>query len=288
LAERDEAVRSTADDLRNLLDNQLAVVEEAADDLERDLDGSLHLARVALRRLRGSLVLFGGLLHETPARALRQELSWLAGCLGPARDAQVLLDRVRAAVAARDLENGDGLAALFRQRYDDAAAVASEAVGSERCTALLERLHDARTTLVAPVATMPYALAELVAGELDQLAVALQEIVPEPAGPDHDVHLHELRKTVKRVRYAREATGEIAGRAAGGPVDTSLKELQDLLGSHQDAVLMRRLLDEVGTAGLDDTVRQLAAAEERAISDSAGRLAEAVGRLVSAMRVDGR
>ena len=55
----------------------------------------LHQARVATRRLRAVLRAAEPLLDPDWTQALRTELSWLAEALGPVRDLDVLLERLR-------------------------------------------------------------------------------------------------------------------------------------------------------------------------------------------------
>ena len=59
---------------------------------------ALHQSRVAIRRLRAGLGLFGPLFeHDAQAEVLNAELKAAANALGPARDAHVLLGRLTAA-----------------------------------------------------------------------------------------------------------------------------------------------------------------------------------------------
>ena len=60
----------------------------------------LHQLRVATRRLRAFLRAARPLVDREWAESLREELGWLGGHLGPARDLDVMLDRLRAEVAA--------------------------------------------------------------------------------------------------------------------------------------------------------------------------------------------
>ncbi|GAC1405161.1 MAG: inorganic triphosphatase [Novosphingobium sp.] len=61
---------------------------------------ALHQSRVAIRRLRAGLGLFGPLFeHDAQAEVMNLELKAAADALGPARDAHVLLERLAAAPA---------------------------------------------------------------------------------------------------------------------------------------------------------------------------------------------
>jgi triphosphatase len=54
----------------------------------------VHQMRVGIRRLRAAMSLFGVLLRDPQTAAIKNELKWLAGELGPARELEVLLNRV--------------------------------------------------------------------------------------------------------------------------------------------------------------------------------------------------
>ena len=60
----------------------------------RDRRTRLHRMRVATRRLRSALATFRPLLDRTRTDPLREELRWLAGVLGAARDAEVMHARL--------------------------------------------------------------------------------------------------------------------------------------------------------------------------------------------------
>ena len=69
----------------------------------------------------------------------------------------------------------------------------------------------------------------------------------EPPGPERDEQLHEMRKAAKRLRYAAEVAPPGAGRQAKRLVK-QVKAVQELLGEHQDSVVARGLLRELGAA----------------------------------------
>src|SRR5258708_6250751 len=58
-----------------------------------DAEG-LHQARVSLRRLRAAISLFSDMLHNKQTDAIKRELKWLTGEFGPAREADVFVERV--------------------------------------------------------------------------------------------------------------------------------------------------------------------------------------------------
>jgi CHAD domain-containing protein len=88
-----------------------------------------------------------------------------------------------------------------------------------------------------------------------------------PADPgDLDPWLHEIRKAAKQLRYAAEA---VQG-AFGSPATTlacAAEQLQEVLGEHQDSVIARQALCDIGlriknTAGAADAIAYLDAREQ--------------------------
>jgi CHAD domain-containing protein len=90
--------------------------------LQRRNSEALHQARVALRRLRSAFSLFRPLLIGDGPKRIQEELRWLAGVLGEARNLDVLLMKakdsdLRAKLKdARNKAHGDAVEALESAR----------------------------------------------------------------------------------------------------------------------------------------------------------------------------
>ena len=206
----------------------------------------LHQTRVATRRLRALLRAAAPLLDPAWTESLRTELAWLGDALGPVRDLDVLLERLREEID--DLEPaerraaGRFLALLAEEREDDRAAMLA-AMSSPRYAELLTRLEAAA---VAPRARAADAsLRDIAAGEFRKLRKAVRAL---PAHPSDD-ELHAVRIRGKRARYAAELAEGTVGKPARRFVQDA-KRLQDVIGEHQDAVVaeerIRALLGRVG------------------------------------------
>ncbi|GJF03462.1 CHAD domain-containing protein [Pseudonocardia sp. D17] len=221
----------------------------------------LHQMRVSVRRMRATLRAARPLLDAQWADSLRAELGWLGRALGPVRDLDVMLLRLRGEIATLpDGERAAGEVLVAELERERAAARADMlvALDAPRYTALLERIADAvRLPLPTPSAMQPQpALIDLVRTEARKLARAVKAAGEDP--PDET--LHALRILGKRVRY----TGELVETALRGtPTGRQVKlllaataELQEVLGDHQDACVadlrIRELLDRLGTAALDE------------------------------------
>jgi CHAD domain-containing protein len=264
---RDRAtVRATdppREHLRTAMRAQLATIEarDAAVRLGGDPE-DVHQLRVATRRLRAILRAARPLVDRTWADELRAELGWLGSQLGPARDLDVLIDRLRADSASLEADERRGLRSLFRtleRRRAAARKALLDALDSARYLALLDRLQ--RDVDEPPTIESGASLRELAAVEFERLAKAVRRLPPKPSNED----LHAVRIRGKRARYA----AELAECAVGAPAArfvAAAKRFQDVVGEHQDAVVA------------EDALRSLATPQRTALG------LVAVGRLVERQR----
>jgi len=212
---------------------------------------SLHDMRVGVRRSR-ALLRAGRALSGDDLQPLSDELAWLGEALGSIRDLDVLLERLRG--QAEKLDPPDRVAAgrllrtLERQRASARRALLKTLDG-ERYLRLLDQFE--RTVDELQPSGDDVGLEKLAEKQLRKLRRAVRAAGDDPA----DEELHELRKLGKRTRYVYELAG-------GGKVVKRAKALQDVLGSHQDAVVA------------EDWLRVLAESAPPAQALAAGRLIE--------------
>ena len=208
----------------------------------------LHQARVATRRLRAVLRAASPLLDPAWIDSLRAELAWLGGALGPVRDLDVLLERLREEIG--DLEPAERRAAerfpaLLEEERDSARETMLAAMSTQRYAELLTRLEAAS---VAPRGRpADITLHDIAAGEFRKLRKAVRRLPADPADDELHAVPHPREAGPLRGR-ARPGNG---GRAAARFVQDA-KRLQDVIGAHQDAVVaeerVRSLLDRAGGA----------------------------------------
>jgi CHAD domain-containing protein len=191
----------------------------------------LHQLRVATRRLRAFLRGARPLLDPAWAEPLREELGWLGGHLGPARDLDVMLIRFREEVAALagDADAAAGLIVTLEHERAAAYADVVETLGGERYYALLDRLEAAAEP---PLSGDDTSLAKIFKREAKRMRHTFEELGDHP----EDDALHASRIAVKRARYAADLAAHELGKAGGRFVAVA-KQLQDILGDHQDAVV---------------------------------------------------
>ena len=192
----------------------------------------LHQLRVATRRLRAFLRAARPLVDHDWATSLRAEIGWLGGHLGPARDLDVMLDRLRAdidALEGSDSEAASGLLEALETERADAYRDVVETLEGDRYNALLDRLEAASKPPLTGDAT---ALARIFHGEAKRMRRTFSGLGEDP----EDEVLHASRIAVKRARYAADLAAHELGRP-GEKFVALAKQLQDILGDHQDAVV---------------------------------------------------
>ncbi|HEY1333470.1 MAG TPA: CHAD domain-containing protein [Myxococcaceae bacterium] len=250
---------------RAFLGGRLADVQRQLGKLGRDLDAEkVHDARVATRRLRAALVLFG---DGKRVRRADKVVRALQDALGEVRDLHVQLAafgamgdqgeplertavrHVREALSARLPAKTEALhAAIPRWQKDGLEALAG-----------LERLepkgklggHRTRDRLV---------------DELEELEARVINAQRDPSVTP----VHELRKAVKRFRYALEVL-QPAMPAEVGEIISVLVPLQETLGKLHDTDVQLELVDDHGdasTRGTDMVLRRLRSDRDRQAQDT--------------------
>jgi len=249
---------------RALLGGRLADVQRQLGKLGGTLAADpVHDARVATRRLRAALVLFG---DDKRVRRADKVVSALQDALGEVRDLHVQLDAFAAmGDQASPLERTalrhvrEHLEARLPGKTDALrTAIPSWQKQGLKALARLEQLepkgklggHRTRGRLVA---------------ELEELEARLIEAQQDPsAGP-----MHELRKGVKKYRYALELL-EPAMPAEVEQILSALEPLQETLGTLHDTDVRLELVDDHGDAssqGTDAVLRRLRGDRDRQAQD---------------------
>lgn len=233
----------------------------------------IHQARVATRRLRSDLKMYGPVLDPVWLVHTRRELEWLAGMLGEIRDLDVLAARLGnddgAVAAGKDKGQDEIGATLVAQRRAACRTLAQQLV-SDRYLDLLDRIHAggerppfhpgtaaaSRSGAPRPDAPADQALPALVRRRWQALRKRVRRTGAEP--PDRE--LHRIRIAAKQLRYASESAVPVVGKRADR-MAAAAEALQTVLGEHHDAV------------AAEEWLRASVASLTPAASFEAGRLA---------------
>lgn len=212
--------------------------------LRRENAEALHQARVALRRLRSAFSLFRPLLQDSQAPWLAEELRWLAGVLGDARNLDVLLPK------AGNGELLDRLADARNATYQDVF----KALATPRAAALMLAfnawLHCGEYLAIPASRDIREAPATQFAVEtLDKIRKKLKKHGQRLAAVD-DAGRHQARKDAKKLRYAAEFFGSLfSGKRETRRYKrfiSAMESLQDQLGTLNDSVSVPDILHQHG------------------------------------------
>ncbi|PSJ27629.1 metal-binding protein [Streptosporangium nondiastaticum] len=237
-------------------DHVLAYIRQQTDALlaydtavRRDAEDSVHQMRVATRRLRSAFRTYGDVLDRKVTDPLGAELKRLAEELGADRDREVVAARLKESLAGLP-----GTLVLGPVRARLRIYAAGRARGTrKRVLALLDgerylALLDALDALLADpplrraaAHPAPEVLAGAVLHDYERLAGRVEKALGTGPGPERDTALHEARKAAKRARYAAEAAVPALGKPAKR-FTSRMKDVQTLLGDHQDSVMTRTAL----------------------------------------------
>jgi CHAD domain-containing protein len=222
--------------------------------VRQDVPDAVHKMRVASRRMRSALQAYRRIVDRSATRELTEELKWLAGVLGDARDLEVLHARFTRAVQGLPVELVVGpvqarLTRYFAPRETDARAALIAALDSDRYLALLGGIDRLLADPPLTRRARRGAARDLpgLIGRAHRRVDRHVRRADQLAGEDRDVEWHEARKASKRLRYAAEAAAPVLGKPAKCLVK-QVKQVQDLLGDHQDAVVARPVVREIGMA----------------------------------------
>jgi CHAD domain-containing protein len=202
---------------------------------------AVHKTRVAARRMRSTLRIFGDVVAADPAEELNAELQWYADLLGEVRDRDILNSRLTKQIADLPAEHLRGpveaeITKTLDAEREDAVRRLDRAMRTRRYKHLMQLLRGWRA---APPLTD--AASQDGAAAVKAVEKAQRKADKRLRKADDDIEqLHRARKAFKRARYAAELVE---------PADTQMKsiardaqEMQTLLGEHQDAVVAATFL----------------------------------------------
>ena len=246
--------------MKSYVREHVQVLKEQDSQVRKGMPNSVHLMRIATRRLRSAMAIYRKILDRDFVNNLREELKWLGLILGTQRDAEVMRQRIRELIAAEPTELDLELTRWIDEQLEADFAVAHLAVlktlDDERYSRLLEGLDVLLTApLLTDLASKPTKkiVSDLVRNDWKRLRRAVR--ASEKISISHDFALHEVRKCAKGLRYTTEIA-TLAHLSHANRLAEAAEQIQTILGDYHDSVVARALLRRLGTQaharGLDD------------------------------------
>ena len=201
----------------------------------------LHHMRVATRRLRALLRIGRDFMDPEWTNSLLKEVGWLGKVLGIVRDFDVLIKGLRheaSTLGSQDRKIFQKLLADLEAQRSISRGMMLDVLRSPRYPELLTKLQNA--TRNPTVVSTNLSLQQIAARQFKKLYSQVENLKVKFS----DDNLHRARIRVKRVRYAAELAEKTVGGSASRFI-REIKKIQDLLGSHQDAVLTEHRLQKL-------------------------------------------
>ncbi len=236
---------------------------------------AVHKSRVATRRLRSTLKTYAGVLGPGVDR-LRAELRWHAELLGAARDAEVLTERLAAALAELPQPVDDAVTRLvsdsLARTHGAAHTRLVESMDTERYEALHAGLEGFLTDPGLPaVADEPAKV--VLTPMLGQAVRRVRRLARRAAAQPGDLGLwHEVRKAAKAARYGAEVLVPVLGDRAED-WRARWEAVTEALGAVQDCVVAQAVIGDLAASAAAQQVpvrplAELARGQQQALAEA--------------------
>ncbi|NMD60942.1 UNVERIFIED_ORG: inorganic triphosphatase YgiF [Nocardia globerula] len=241
--------------LRNYLIEQIRALTDADLGTRRRSEEAVHDFRVAARRIRSALQSYAGQSPRTDA--LVDDLRWLGGKFGDARDVEVQWQRLVDRLGEIDMPEQEAVRArideYFSARAETAQGIALDTLNSERYLTLLENLDayvvDLEFDAIGRRTDKKISSKEL-ANTLQHLShkvgKRVDKVAEATSRADRDEKIHRARKGAKRMKYAIEVMKPSNKHRAKRALK-HFNHFQDVLGEHQDSVVAGHHLLEMAS-----------------------------------------
>ncbi|MFN3197352.1 MAG: CHAD domain-containing protein [Bradymonadia bacterium] len=248
-----EPTSRSDDAVKQIMLHLLKVIEVNGVGVQQNIDiKCLHDLRVATRRTRSGLSRMKGVLPEKTVLWAKEEFAWLQHVTGPARDLDVFACELPRMTADLPLGLQSGvapLAALIDEHRVAENAKVHAAVRSDRFAELVARWRKAMEKKAPKKPKAPDALTPIAELASVRIWKMYRRVLKEGRliTVDSPVEqMHELRKTVKKLRYLLEFFRHLYPRKQMSKCVKALKQLQTLLGHLNDAQVQHDFMLALG------------------------------------------
>ena len=200
---------------------------------------AIHQMRIAARRLRVALKVFGQMLPGDTAERFEREFQWLGRSLGDLRDLDVQTENFRVyqqTIDAGDSQELGGYELHLRRARAEARDSLHAVFAASRYATLMTSFAEVLEGAPSAAALRRWRSYRIGDGIKKILRKSVRRVrrAGRKIGNDTPAeHLHRLRIRAKRLRYELEFFREIYPSL--DKTAKATKHLQDVLGEHQDA-----------------------------------------------------
>jgi triphosphatase len=200
---------------------------------------AIHQMRIATRRLRASLRMFGRMLPHDEAKRFNREFRWLACSLGQLRDLDVQAENFRAyerALGTAQPPELGGYELHLRRARAEAREKLHAVFTAPRYAELIGGFAEVLDGAPSPAALRRWRSYRIADGMKKLLRKSVRRVLKlgrKVSSDTSDERLHRLRIRAKRLRYELEFFRDVYPSLDKAAKAT--KHLQDVLGEHQDA-----------------------------------------------------
>jgi inorganic triphosphatase YgiF len=234
---------------------------------ESEVAEGAHQLRVGLRRLRTAIAVFRPVLENDALATLSLEARRIGQIVGRLRDLDVLAEEVVPGVAGAGLDGQarSALVAAIEARRQETRAEVRAALAEPATVRFIFDLAEAIEAQPwregrgdSSVGGLDAPIGKLAPGMLDKRRrkAAKRGRGIETLSP---ADLHELRKELKKLRYAGDMLGALYPEKRRGPYLEALRRLQDTFGSLNDGTMAGEVLTGASAPGAGDPQAQRAA-----------------------------
>lgn len=235
--------------VQKIFEFQILRLDENIPGVLSDVDTEfVHQARVATRRMRSLIRLFGGAIPEKTGSYFAEELLWLGSLFGGVRDLDVFLLNLPRFMQAIEIAPRRSIDILTRHIEQERLALIAElkaGLSSARWRLLRSRLVVFAGRALAKTPSAPLAQTSVKDAAPPIITARLDAVIAQGsrllAKPDLK-NFHKLRIEFKKLRYALEFVNP-AYRDSLNPLIEEVVKIQDCLGDLQDTVFTRSLID---------------------------------------------
>lgn len=211
----------------------------------------LHDFRVAVRKTRVGLSQLKNALPEAEITRNKEFFSWLGGITGEIRDLDVYLlnfDKLKKKLPTEVRQSINPLYAFLSAKKAKTHKQLAKKLGSKKYFTGLTKWEEFLASPTVPLRTESAAGNKTIKEYADRRIwkvykqIRKQGAAIRPDSPAHN--LHNLRKICKKLRYLMEFFESLYPERKLEKLSKTLKNLQDILGEHQDCAIQQQKLEQ--------------------------------------------